>query len=117
MAFPKHAIAAPQRDRQPDVPQCGIRRVRVGKPFHGTAQRDHRGVVTPGAGLRETKRDNAIGTRRIEGGERFELIDGARVLAFERIHLRQRLARSRLIAGRTFAPERVRAAQLLEARC
>ena len=44
------------RRRQPDVAERGVGLRRVGKALDGAAQRDHRGILAPGARLRQADR-------------------------------------------------------------
>ena len=92
----RHTIAAPLRRRQPDVSQRCVHLGRVGKTIDGATQRDHRGILAARPRLRQAKSDNAFGARGIKGGERFELRDGPRMFAVERVDLRQCFTRRRL---------------------
>ena len=71
----RDAIAAALRFGQPHVAERRVDLRRVRETLDGAAQRDHRGVLAPGARLREADGHDAIGARRLERGERFELID------------------------------------------
>ena len=113
----RDAIAAALRFGQPHVAERRIDLRRVREALDRAAERDHGGVLAAGARLREADRHDAIGARRLERGQRLELVDGPAVVAVEQIHLRQRLARRRLAgrrAARRFFERLARRRQLIE---
>ena len=74
--FPEgHGILLRFGRRQPDPAECGVDDRRFRMAFSGPTQREHRRVTTADSRVRQADGDEPLRSRRLEGGECFELID------------------------------------------